>query len=101
MYKDTLLNDCHVSALEIRMKIHILLFMHKQSKNEDLLKQANIATRLHQAPVFKIYKPNNEKARQNILYRGALEWNVLPSKDRNSDFKVFKSQLIQDQFIQF
>ena len=66
-------NDCHLDSLSQRRNTHLLLFMHKQTNN-DLLKKANIHTRLHQAPVFKMYKPNNEKARQNILYRGTCLW---------------------------
>ena len=91
--KNNLCNECHISTLEIRQKLHLMLFMHKQSENEDLLKHTNITTRLPQVPVFNSYKPNNEKARQNILYRGALAWNILPAQDRNSDFKSFKSKL--------
>ena len=47
-------------------------------------------TRLHAAPVLATYKPNNEKAKQNMLYRGASAWNVLPSFDRNLNFDDFK-----------
>ena len=97
--KNVLYTDCHISSLEIRRELHLLLFMHKQLKNEELLKKPNIHTRLHQAPVFKLYKPNNEKARQNIIYRGALLWNSLPADNRNSDFKAFKTKLLRDQFI--
>ena len=96
--KDVLCNDSHISTLEKRRELHMLLFMHKQLDNDELLKQANIRTRLHQAPVFKLYKPNTEKARQNIFYRGALLWNARSANDRNSDFKTFKAKLIHDQF---
>ena len=73
--------------------------MHKQLGKDEFLKQINIRTRLYQAPVFNTYKPNTEKARQNIMYRGALLWNALPAQDRNSDFKTFKSKLMHDQFM--
>ena len=96
--RNDLCNDCHIAPLELRRDIHLLLFMHKQIGNENLVKKTSVQTRLHQAPVFKLYKPNNEKARQNILYRGALTWNALPSVDRNKDFKTFKSKLKTDQF---
>ena len=68
-----------ITPLEIRREVHLLLFMHKQPGNEELLKMSNIKTRLHQAPVFKLCKPNNEKVRQNTIYRGALVWNKFPS----------------------
>ena len=44
----------------IRRKVHLLTFMHKQKHKKELLKPKLRNTRLHQAPVFNIYKPNNE-----------------------------------------
>ena len=94
--RELLRNDCYIDKLSHRRNVrnvHLLLFMHKQTKNVDLIKETIVHTRLHQAPVFKTYKPNNEKARQNILYRGACLWNEMPANDRNLDFKAFKSKL--------
>ena len=71
----------------------MLLFMHKQTHIENLLKKSRFRTRLHQAPVFKLCKPNNEKVKQNVFYRGALAWNGLPACDRNKSFKDFKNIL--------
>ena len=92
--KEELCENCKISPLEIRRDIHLLLFMHKQLNKDELLKKTTVPTRLHQAPVFDCYKPNNEKAKQNILYRGAQKWNTLPAIDRNKDFKTFKSKLM-------
>ena len=78
MSRTLLRNDCHIDTLGLRRNTHLLLFMHKQTKNKDLIKKTTVRTRLHQAPVFKTYKPNEEKARQNTLYRGACLWNDLP-----------------------
>ena len=78
--------------------MHLLLFMHKQSHKTELLKQSNVKTRLHTAPVFKTYKPNNEKARQNVLYTGAIVWNLLPSLDRNLNFNNFSTKIKRDRF---
>ena len=47
-----------------------------------MINRRNIRTRLHDAIVFKLYKPNNEKSRQNVIYRGALEWNKLNKEQR-------------------
>ena len=77
----------------------MLLFMHKQTHLKRLLKKANFRTRLHQAPVFKLCKPNNEKVKQNVFYRGALAWNGLPALDRNKSFKDLKNSLQRKQFI--
>ena len=88
--QNQLCEECTIVPLEKRREAHLLLFMHKQSHKTELLKQTNIRTRLHAAPVFATYKPNNEKAKQNVLYRGASAWNVLPSFDRNLNFDDFK-----------
>ena len=72
--------------------------MHKQSHKKDLLKKAKLRTRLHNAPVFMTYKPNNEKARQNVLYRGANAWNSLSSADRNCNFNEFKTRVKRDRW---
>ena len=88
--KDDLCHECTITPLLGRRRLHLLLFMHKLSANKDMLKMTSIVTRLHEAPVFWLYKPENEKARLNILYRGALEWNMLLAKDRNLDFNDFK-----------
>ena len=87
--KTQLCNDSNIITLEKRRNV-LLLFMHKQCDKVELLKHSNVRTRLHKAPVFNTYKPDNEKACQNIFYRGANVWNKLPSCDRNSDFKDFK-----------
>ena len=57
-----LCNDCNIDSLNIQRNVHILLFMHKQTLNNTILKKSNVRTRLHQAPVFKTYKSNYEKA---------------------------------------
>ena len=97
--KDTLCKNCHISPLDIRRETHLLLFMHKQSHIEHLLNKSNFQTPLHQAPVFKLCKPNNEKVKQNVSYRGALAWNGLPEQDRNNSFKDLKNSLHRKQFI--
>ena len=96
--KEMLCRECHIAPLDIRREMHLLLFMHKQTCKEHLLKKHAVMTRLHQAPVFNAYKPNNEKAKQNVLYRGAISWNALQSSNRNLNFKDFKNKLKLDQF---
>ena len=65
--------------------------MHKQSDQEHLLKEKVINTRLQKGPVFRTYKPNNEKARLSVFYRGATIWNGTNADTRNLAFKDFKS----------
>ena len=88
--KEELCDECHISTLRARRYFHLLLFMHQHKNCDNLLKKTHIATRLHQAPVFWYYKPNNERVCLNVFYRGALAWNNLQAKERNLDFKEFK-----------
>ena len=72
--------------------------MHKQKGKETLLKTKARNTRLHEEPVFNTYKPNNERVRKNVLYRGAIEWNVLDPNIRNldlNDFKCLQTKLLK------
>ena len=89
--KDEVCSECDISTLGARRDLHLLLFMHHFKDCENLLKKANIRTRLHQAPVFWYYKPNNERVRLYAFYRGAIAWNLLPANERNMEFKDFKS----------
>ena len=83
---------CHLCTLPIRRKVHLRNLMYKRLGNIDLINRGNIRTRLHDAIVFTTYKPNSEKSRQNVIYRGALEWNKLNKEQRLlANFKSFKS----------
>ena len=96
--KNDLQRECRISSLTKRRDLHLLLFMHKQNENGNLLKTSDIATRLHSAPVFWQYKPDNEKVRQNRLYRGANLWNGLPANIRNMNFNDFKNRIRNEMF---
>ena len=70
--KGNLRSLCSIASLDSRYQCQLLLFMHKLTDKGHLLKQTGVRTRLHDAPVFNTYKPNNEKAKLNVLYHGAL-----------------------------
>ena len=97
--KETLCSDCHIASLDVRREMHLLLFIHKQTDIDHLFKKSRVKTRLHQAPVFKLCKPNNEKAKQNVLYRGAIAWNGQPGCDRNKTYKDLKNSLHLKRFL--
>ena len=99
--RKTLCKDCKIASLDKRRMAHILTFMHKQTGNLSLLKTKKANTRLHSAPVFNTYKPNNEKAKANTLYRGAIAWNALDAKYRNMNFECFKSHQKQQLIISY
>ena len=89
--REILCKDCKIAPLVDRRLAHLLLFMHKQTNNQLLLKDRTVNTRLQKGPVFKTYKPNNENAKANVLYRRAIEWNALVATYRNMDFNNFKA----------
>ena len=97
--RDELRLECRISSLANRSDLHLLLYMHKQSRNETLLEPCYIVTRLHDTPVFWQYKPINKNACLNLLYRGALLLNDLPAITRNLSFKDFKKLLKRDMII--
>ena len=83
--------ECCVASLYDRRYAHILLLMYKQKNVDSLLKKSIVNTRQNLAPVFWNYIPKNEKARQNVIYRGAIEWNKIPANIRNLEFNEFKT----------
>ena len=85
-----LCSECKIAPLCNRTDTHLLLFMHKQTNQEHLLKKKTVNTRLQNGPVFKTYKPNNEKAKLSVFYRGAIKWNEISADTRNMSFKNFK-----------
>ena len=89
--RETLCKDCKIAPLDKRRNAHLLIFMHKQTNNQTLIKKKTANTRLHTGLVFNTYKPNNEKAKANVFYRGAILWNALEANSRNMDFEQFKS----------
>ena len=74
--------NCKICNLKIGRQVHLRNFMYKQQNHIELINRRNIRTRLHDAIVFKLYKPSSEKSRQNVIYRGALEWNKLNKEQR-------------------
>ena len=64
--KEDVCKESHISSLSDRRDLHLLLFMHHHKEFGDLIKIPNVHTRLHQAPVFWTYKPNNERACLNV-----------------------------------
>ena len=85
-----LCNECLVAPLSKRRNAHLLIFMHKQTNQKHLMKERVVNTRLQDGPVFQTYKPNNEKAKLSVFYRGATNWNTVKADIRNMSFKDFK-----------
>ena len=82
---------CNINKLKDRRVMHLNLYMFKQKGNVDIVNTRNVCTRAHDAVLYTTIKPNNEKFKRNIFYKGALSWNTLPVSDRNVDrYEVFK-----------
>ena len=85
-----LCNGCTIAPLCNRRDTHLLLFMHKQTNQKHLLKEKTVNKRLRNGPVFKTFKPNNEKSKLSVFYRGAINWNTMKADTRNTPFNDFK-----------
>ena len=99
--RKVLCGECKVAPLQDRRKAHLLLFMHKQTDQNYMIKEKTVNTRLQSGPVFKTYKPNNEKAKMSVFYRGAIRWNNLTSTTRNlpfQDFKIYPKKCLRECF---
>ena len=72
-----------IAKLVLRRKMHLLLFMFTQRNNVDIVNSRIINTRLHDALVFLNNKPNSEKYKNNVLYKGPALWNERPAQKRN------------------
>ena len=84
---------CKTSKLKLRREVHLNLFMYKQQGNQDIVNKRDVHTRAHDALLYTTHKPNNEKYKQSIYYRGALSWNSLPVIERNlQEFNKFKDK---------
>ena len=79
--------ECKIAKLESRRIAHLRMFMFKQLNNELIVNRRNVFTRAHDAPLFitSTVRPNNEKYKRNIYYKGALKWNELSVTNRKID----------------
>ena len=81
MNDDELLNNCKLSSLENRRKVHTRNYLfNKKDMCENI---NNINTRLHDGPVFKVIHPNVESVKRSVWYGGSIEWNGLDAETRN------------------
>ena len=63
---------CGIPNLIARRKMHLQLYMFEQKSNHNIVNNREICTRAHDAVLFTNVKPNSEKYKTNILYKGAL-----------------------------
>ena len=72
-------------------------FMFNKSKDTTLIKAKRTEganTRSQSKVLFKVKKPNTEKYKASLSYRGPKKWNNLPESIQKSENKyVFKTKL--------
>ena len=74
---------CTVSTLNTRRIMHLKLFMFKQRDNMNFVNNRKVNTRAHNATLFVTKRPNSEKYKLNVYYKGALLWNETTVPERS------------------
>ena len=68
--------------------------MFKQRSNMSIVNVRVIHTRAHDALLFNTERPQSEKYKNNVLYKGPTIWNSLSANTRNIlDYECLKSLL--------
>ena len=57
--------------------------MYKQKTNVSIVNSRVVNIRLHDALLFINEKPNSEKYKNNVFYKGPLLWNARTVAERN------------------
>ena len=90
---------CGIANLESRRKMHLQLYMFKQKGNLLIVNTRNICTRAHDAIVFTTIRPNSEKYKTNVFYKGAVAWNDLNVATRQSQTYTILKNLLNEKLI--
>ena len=81
-----------IPKLKNRRQAHLLNFMYQRQSRIDLINDAPICTRAHDAPLFKVVKPRLEAYKRSVAYQGATRWNELNPGIRNiAHYKMLKN----------
>ena len=68
--------------------------MYKQKRNYAIINTREVFTRAHDAILYVFDRPNSEKYKNNVLYKGAIEWNSLTVEERQiQTYEIMKSYL--------
>ena len=63
--------------------MHLRLFMFKPRNNMNFVNNRKVNTRAHDATLFVTKRPNSEKYKLNVYYKGALLWNEMTVPERS------------------
>ena len=88
-----------IANLKMRREMHLQLYMFKQKSNVNIVNNRKVCTRMHDAIVFTTFKPNSEKYKRNVLYKGALAWNSLSVAIRKSQTYTLLKDLLNANLV--
>ena len=90
---------CSIGKLEMRRKMHLQLYMFKQKHNVTIVNNRNVHTRAHEALLYTTLKPNSEKYKNNVFYKGALAWNSLSVQIRKTQTYSSLKDILNERLI--
>ena len=86
----------HINKLKHRREKQLLLFLFPTlvQKAQLQIRKSNVRTRSHKKKNLKIKKPNTERFRRSIAYRGPKLWNLLSQEVQCCDnYLEFKNKI--------
>ena len=96
---EKMFNTCQISNLENRRIGHLRnLMFNRKSQCNCMNEDENICTRSNTGPIFNVLKPNSDSFKRNVCFSGAVEWNNLDVKIRNSG-NIFLFKKIQKAWL--
>ena len=90
---------CSISKLTLRRAMHLQLYMFKQKHNADKVNNKNIFTRAYEAILYTTFKPNSEKYKINVFYKGAILWNSLSVHIRKTQTYTSLKDILNEKLI--
>ena len=89
---DRLHSMATVPLLVHRRATHLLNFMYLRQSKAELIDDAPIHTRAHDAPLFRVTRPRLEAYKRSVPYNRAVSWNVLNPNIRGlAQCKMYKN----------
>ena len=84
---ETLHRKARIYRLSHRRWLHMLSYIYSYIDDDGLVDVRDINTRRREGILFKIYKKEHYKVRQDPLLRAMEAWNSLPVRIRNAETK--------------
>ena len=91
---------CGIGNLEMRRKMHLQLYMFKQKHNVEIVNTRNVYTRAHDAVLYVTHKPNSEKYKKNVFYKGPIAWNSLSVQIRKTQTYTSLKDVLSELLIE-